>query len=206
MQGPQKEARNYVGVQDLRTWWSSWKSSGPRAWERKALVGYLGAPRKAISIVLCGCPPSPALVFRCQEQRAGRRLSSLGSRELARASSVAVLFGLKGERGKQPSRKGRAVLCGRLEEQPGRQHCYLQRPRPSATPCPPHRPRPAVLRRDGGAGTAGGGCAGAGSGGAVWKLTCSSVAFSSGNRLMSQEVRLEFDVCVCFSKVKELAP
>lgn len=40
----------------------------------------------------------------------------------------------------------------------------------------------------------------------VWKLTCSSVAFSSGNRLMSQEVRLEFDVCVCFSKVKELAP
>lgn len=49
---------------------------------------------------------------------------------------MAVLLGLKGERRRQPSRKGRAVLCGRLEEQPGRQHCYLQRPRPSASPCP----------------------------------------------------------------------
>lgn len=80
---------------------------------------------------------------------------------------MAVLLGLKGERGRQARRKGRAVLCGRLEEQPGRQHCYLQRPRPSAPPCPPHRPWRAVLRRDGGAGTARGGCAGAGSGGAV---------------------------------------
>lgn len=77
---------------------------------------------------------------------------------------------------------------------------------PLRTALPPHRPWPAVLRRDGGAGTAGGGCAGAGSGGAVWKLTCSRVAFSSGSRLMSQEERLEFDVCACFSKVKELAP
>lgn len=49
---------------------------------------------------------------------------------------MAVLLGLKGERRRRRSRKGRAVLCGRLEEQPGRQHCYLQRPRPSAPPCP----------------------------------------------------------------------
>lgn len=78
-------------------------------------------------------------------------------------------------------------------------------------PAPLHRPAPSRSlacspRRDGGARTAGGGCAGAGSGGAVWKLTCSTAAFSSGSRRTSQEVPLEFDVCVCFSEAEELAP
>lgn len=90
----------------------------------------------AISISLCACPPSPAPVFRCQQQRAGRRLSSLGAPELARASTVAVLLGWKGERGRQPSRKGRAALCGRLEQQPGRSIVTC------SGPAPPHRPAP----------------------------------------------------------------
>lgn len=126
-------------------------------------AGLIFALQQSPSASVVVRPAPRARVFRCQELRAGRRLSSLGSPELARASTVSGGRGSEGG-----SQAGKGVLPFAAGSRSSRVGSIVT----CSGPAPPRRPAPSrslacSLRRVGGAGTAGGGCAGAGSAGAV---------------------------------------